>query len=308
MLDPEDSAFLIHLVAAAEAPQPDLTMLTLLAARLRADGGQMYRAGMCWSMGGSAPTVLPLPDLMAGLRLNRVYTGDELSANATGDQRALGLSMSDGSTAWLVLTRARTPFRAVDTARLTAYAPHLQQALHLSIRLAGVAAQEQVQALAARRMGVGLVQRSATGGRLQPDAVARDLLAGAGLSVLALARDWPQGAVTGGQIVTLAQGLDMLVLPAPQGVEQGQIGLLRSRDMPLASDAQFATALGITLAEARLARALAQGASLDDAALSLGLTRQTARFYSKQIFAKTGLSGQPALMRRIWTSALALAR
>ncbi len=304
MLDPEDSALLIALVAAAEGPDPEARFLSALAERLRADGGQLYSGGLCWTHSGPGSRLAPLPDVMTGLRMNRVYTGDELPAPPLGDLRALGLPMPDQRPAWFILTRARGPFRAIDTARLAAYAPHIQQNLHLASRLAGLAAQQRVQAKAARRMGVGLVQRDAQGGPLHLDLVAGDLLARAKLSVQDLTKLWPRRDTTQEVYRHLADGLDMLVMPTPDG----QIGLLRAHEMPLPDARQIAGALGVSLAEARLAQALAQGASLTDAALSLGLTTQTARFYSKQIFAKTGLSGQPALMRRIWTSALALAR
>lgn len=59
--------------------------------------------------------------------------------------------------------------------------------------------------------------------------------------------------------------------------------------------------------EARLAWAIAQGMSIAQAADALGLTLETARTYSKRIYAKTGSSGQPDLVRNILTSVLALA-
>lgn len=57
--------------------------------------------------------------------------------------------------------------------------------------------------------------------------------------------------------------------------------------------------LGLTLAEARLAHALARGLSLEDAASDGGITTGTARGYLKQIFAKTGRGRQSDLVRLI---------
>lgn len=57
--------------------------------------------------------------------------------------------------------------------------------------------------------------------------------------------------------------------------------------------------------EARLAAALAGGDRLADAAARLGLTIETARNYSKKIFAKTGTRGQPDLVRLILSHGLA---
>lgn len=306
MLDREDSTLLINLVAAAEMPRPEATFLTLLAARMRADGGQMFVGGTVWTLGASDPVPMALPDVMSGLRLNRVYTADELPAGTQDDLRALGVSQQDGRAAWLVLTRARGLFRAIDTARLTAYAPHLQQVLGMAGRFAVIAARERVQALAARRMGVGLVHWTSPSTVPMLDQVAHDLLATHQLTLADMVRLWPRGKITDCQIIRLAPTLDMLVLPVTGA--SGQTGLMRARNLPLPAAAIIASALGISLAEARLARTLADGSNLSEAAMDLGLTLQTARFYSKQIFAKTGLSGQPALMRRIWTSALAMAR
>jgi DNA-binding CsgD family transcriptional regulator len=308
MLDPEDSALLVDLIAAAETPQPEIAVLSVLSRRFQADGARIYRAGLCWSLGTNPPTQQPLPDVMTGLRLNRIYTAEELSQADMGDLRALGLALQDVGIVWLVLTRDKTPFRAIDSARLAAYAPHLKQSFDLSIHFAGLQAQQQLHALVARRIGVGVVQRDTNNGLFRPDAIARDLLIHADVSLSAIAQRWSQGGQASGDVISLAQQLDMLILPVQPNMRSSQIALLRNTDMPLPPDPQIAAALGITVAEARLARTLARGASLNDAALSLGLTVQTARFYSKQIFAKTGLSGQPALIRRIWTSALALSR
>lgn len=59
--------------------------------------------------------------------------------------------------------------------------------------------------------------------------------------------------------------------------------------------------------EAALAARLVEGDSLHDAADSVGLTRESARTYSKRIFAKTGTSGQTDLVRALLRSMAALA-
>ena len=63
----------------------------------------------------------------------------------------------------------------------------------------------------------------------------------------------------------------------------------------------------LTPAEARLAWSLAQGLSIAEAAEAHGLTVETARYYSKKIYAKTGARGQVDLVRNILTGVLALA-
>src|SRR3989344_759198 len=63
---------------------------------------------------------------------------------------------------------------------------------------------------------------------------------------------------------------------------------------------------GLLPSEARLAWLLAQATSIRDAAATLGLSEETARNYSKKIYAKTGASGHAELVRVIMTSVLAL--
>lgn len=56
---------------------------------------------------------------------------------------------------------------------------------------------------------------------------------------------------------------------------------------------------GLTAAEAALAAVLASGESLAEAAKTLRIGRETARFHLRNVFAKTGTRRQPALVRLI---------
>jgi DNA-binding CsgD family transcriptional regulator len=297
MLTLDDSQFLIHLMDAAQGAQPQQAVLSTLAQALQADGATLFADAMVWTRDGAAQA--GAPPWLAGLRPGRVYGADELDGRGplpAPHMRVLGLVLPDRARAWVVLTRARKPFQASDSARLSAYGPHIAQALGLAQRLAQARQVAQTHALAARRMGVGQVQRAADD-TLRPDAVANDLLAAHGVSLTQLAVLWPKAA----------QGL-IAVTPKLELLAQGDHALLRAQSHPLAPPETLAQALGLTLAEARFARALAMGETLTDAGRSLGLTEPTARFYSKQIYAKIGLSGQAALMRRVWGSAIALLR
>ena len=121
-----------------------------------------------------------------------------------------------------------------------------------------------------------------------PDATAARLLAEAGIS----APDVAPGALR-----ALPGGI------TAYGLTNNEILLRAARDLP--APARLAQALGLTLSEARLARTLGQGQSLPQASATLGLTRETGRSYAKQIYAKTGVSGQSGLVRLLWCSALA---
>lgn len=63
---------------------------------------------------------------------------------------------------------------------------------------------------------------------------------------------------------------------------------------------------GLTASEARLALAISQGLTIVEAAESLNLTAETARNYSKRIYAKTGTRGQSDLVRTILASVISL--
>ena len=82
--------------------------------------------------------------------------------------------------------------------------------------------------------------------------------------------------------------------------------IVYSRDKRAGSDF-LVDLFGLSPSEARLAWAIAQGMSISEAAADLGLTVETARNYSKKIYAKTGARGQAELVRNILTGVLALA-
>jgi DNA-binding CsgD family transcriptional regulator len=70
---------------------------------------------------------------------------------------------------------------------------------------------------------------------------------------------------------------------------------------------QLTDLFALSPSEARLAWSMAQGMSIAEAAKEHHLTLETARNYSKKIYAKTGARGQADLVRHILTSVLALA-
>jgi len=70
---------------------------------------------------------------------------------------------------------------------------------------------------------------------------------------------------------------------------------------------QLVELFGLLPSEARLAWAIAQGIPISEAAANLGITVETARNYSKKIYAKTGARGQAELVRIVLTSVLAIA-
>ena len=62
----------------------------------------------------------------------------------------------------------------------------------------------------------------------------------------------------------------------------------------------------ITPSEARFALKLAEGLTIAEAGVALGLTLETARNYSKQIYFKMDLRGQSDLIRYLQNSVIPL--
>jgi DNA-binding CsgD family transcriptional regulator len=300
VITPQDTEVLIAISQAGADGGNWPPMLRALATHLQAEQARFFIQAQVWSESGALST--PIPEIFAGLRLGRVYTGEELLdrapalAGAASDCRAIGLRLPQG-VGWLMLSRQRGEFRAVDSAALAALAPHLEQACKIAASTAHMAQRAAQAEDIARRMGVGCVEFDARGQPQPCDVVAAELLAQLPRSPT-LPRDLGQTA-----LLALSPDLEVLCHRAPDG---GGQGVLRATRQPLPPPQDIAALLHLSLSEARLVRALAQGASLSEAAQALGLTPQTARYYSKQVYAKLGLRGQPDLMRRVWTSALVL--
>jgi len=103
-------------------------------------------------------------------------------------------------------------------------------------------------------------------------------------------------------------GLDLLIVPlarrADTGVQAVRTMVYLSARAPAERDlsAALAALFGLRGAQARLAMLLAQGRTLAEAAAAIGITEQTARSYSKEIYAVTGTTRQGELIQRILTS------
>lgn len=103
-------------------------------------------------------------------------------------------------------------------------------------------------------------------------------------------------------LVTPAQRSDRIVGRSPLAV----IYVNGDRRSQADRCEQLVDLFGLLPSEARLAWLLGQAISIADSAKILGLTLDTARNYSKKIYAKTGASGHAELVRIIMTSVLAM--
>jgi DNA-binding CsgD family transcriptional regulator len=258
--------------------------------------------GARWLATPMEASPLQAPDWQR-FRPGRVYGLD-----AAGFGRTVRVDEPGGASAWIVIRRAARDFTAADGALLAGLAPHLAVALQTRAVLDRARRDGDVATLASHRGGIDWVGFGDDGRVLGEAGHADDASdrqrghAGIAPAVRACARSGRQ------QLVPLDrdEGAWMLLVPIdPLDVLASPparvVGLLRRAevDEDAARVTTLAAMFGLTPSEARLAVALAGGDSLADAATRLGLTIETARNYSKRVFAKTGTRGQADLVRTI---------
>lgn len=217
---------------------------------------------------------------------------------------------------------------------------HLQNAVRVARRLAGREAEGRATLDAIDSMEVGIVLLDEAGRVVQANRFAESLFAARdGLVVrngrlqAGFRKDGRQMDTAIRQLLALRQGAD---LPAP-----GYVQLRRRERRPLGviavplpvrartpfpvrqacvalivSDPELSPILpadwlhhryGLTGSETRLAQSLAEGLALREAADRLGLSYETARWYLKNVFHKTGTRRQPELVRLLLADRISLA-
>jgi DNA-binding CsgD family transcriptional regulator len=224
------------------------------------------------------------------------------------------------------------PFDADDKRALALILPHFTRAMQLHRRLVALDKARQVDAAALEALSLGVMVVTASGQLVYANAVATAVLRiGEGLTtrfgqlhaqdrakdgvlrqMINSATGTPQGVLNGG-----AGGV--LALPRPQGqpltllvcpMRPGAIGLLPGQPAAMifigSSDscatprqAVLASLWGLTPAEARLAAAVLTGDRLEACSQRLGISLNTAKTQLKQVYAKSGYSGQAELLRAV---------
>ena len=227
--------------------------------------------------------------------------------------------------AWLLLVREREDFTAAAVATLSAIAPLFAVALRARVERAEQALQTAMAHHALGVIGVGQLAFDRDGRIMAADPVAEAALPiaedpsgrpGRRLQVLpevarqvdeacAAIADGAEGAV---RVIAIDRhrGLFLLLhraelnLPMPSAVP-ALIGTVRLAPPAEARSiiAAIAALHGLSDREAALAYGLVRGESIVEAGTRLRLTPETARNYSKRIYAKTRTSGQADLVRLI---------
>lgn len=283
-------------------------------------------------------------DLLARgtMREGRVYAVDDLYGGAEaaallarfglGDLRVMRVGAQGGLDAWLILLGGRS-IGAAAGSLMSMLAPHVGAALRVHAAIEVERTRAQVSSDAFSRMNFGWVLIDERCRIVDADEQAQRVLersgmvrrAGHGRLMLSspaadreltqLVRAFSEHPDSLPRAINLSHDpwTDILVAPhrgvSPTGANRPVATVYLKGDRSSSADRydQLAALFRLTPSEARLAWSMAQGMTIAEAASEHGLTLETARNYSKKIYAKTGARGQADLVRHILTSVLALA-
>ena len=264
---------------------------------------------------------------------HRRYISQLLVPSGMRHMRMIRVVEEGGVSGWLTITRPQSDFSLGVDSLLADLAPFLRSAMRAHVALERERMGAAVATEAIRRMNFGWVTLDAEGRILDADYTGAELLAAS--ATLARGKD---GRLTARdpelrkEIVAAVTALlgnpqarpraivlsrepwrDLLLVASAQrmGTTQAAPAIVAYVHADNWSSADRCEQLGqlfdLAPSEARLALALSRGMSIPEAAGELGLTVESARTYSKRIYAKTGARGQADLVRFIHRSVLAIA-
>lgn len=231
------------------------------------------------------------------LRYERVYSQDDLP-DSDHVIRVVRTQAPDGSV-WLLLQKEREDFRAVDAALLSFLSPHLGTSAGIWSEFGRNSLDFQLKQRLTDSLDSDWIAFDQNGRTVDMGECAKQ-------HRIALDPDLIRQVVkTQSPRSTTSGDFDIHLTPFTADMTTAQspiacVALIRNPNPKTLPDVQTVTdTLDIAKAEARVAALLAQGHSLSESADRLGLTIETARNYTKRIFAQTGLKGQPDLVRRV---------
>ena len=275
---------------------------------------------------------------------NNTYYRDYGKANDVYHVMGADISTSDSGVLRLRITRGRQrpSFAEQDKALCNRILPHLRRSLHVHNLLGRSESLGNLYAEAVNRLSVATLVLDESGGVLQLNDVARELLEHAdGLKLVGsrLEANYPsdnrelhkliRDAVESKEMVRLRESREALSIARPSG--EVSLGVIvepipgaewaEGRGQPAVMvyirdavgksqvDNRVAKELfNFTPAETLLALQLANGLSLEEAAEELGIMRNTARAHLRAIFSKTGVRRQAELVRVMLNSVGSLGR
>ncbi len=314
---PTQEPAVVHVVASRAAQDPPIDFQRIAAMGLNPYGAM--RPGRVYAL----EEMLDHGDVA-----QRDQQRATLDAMGINFGRWLRVSAKGFADAWLLLVREREDFSAFASSLMSSIIPHFMAALQTFValteqRLSSAMANRQLE-----RIGVGQLAFDSDGRVIAADPLSESLLsflpepgamAGRRLQVrpdVAQAIEKACAELAGGpsdrrRLVRLDahHGLNMLLRPSdldlgkfvphPSVIGTIKIGV---REMPTGATQILSALYGLSHNEASLAHGLATGESISEAGRRLHLTSETARIYSKRIYAKTGTKGQVDLVRLIMAS------
>jgi len=315
---------LIHLFAGADWP-PEVTRL--FRERLRGSDPMPYhelREGRLYA----------LSDLLRSDEPDHEFYRTQLLApSGMTELRMMRFEEPGGVSGWITVARLEPEFGLREEALIVALAPFLRAALRAFVALERARMNASVANEAISRLNFGWITLDDNGAVLEADRHGAAMLDSAAMllrgrdgrltaraplvaaQIRAAVNDLVSDPASRPRAIVLSREpwLDMLLVPAnlreaPSGPAPALVAYVHSDSWSTADRCeQLGELFDLIPCEARLALALSRGMSIAEAAAELGLTIESARTYSKRIYAKTGARGQPDLLRYIHRSVLAIA-
>jgi len=265
--------------------------------------------------------------------LHEAYRQAVMAPSGMNAIRMMRVVETSGVSAWLTVTKRAADFRTSDDALLNDLAPHLRSVLRTFVALERERTNASLAGEAIQRLNFGWITLDAAGHVLEADAQGNYILATSATlrkdaqgflkltspkqerEIADIIKTLAHDSNARPHAITLSRDpwLDMLLVPANRNSASAKsvpaVVAYVHGDSSLSTDRceQLAQLFSLLPSEARLALALSRGMSITEAAAELGLTEQTARTYSKNIYAKMGARGQADLVRFVHRSVLKIA-
>lgn len=305
----DDSDILLTLYRSAQDSAPWAGFLRAVANRTVATAAHVVtqREGESPQSFGAGSVPLAQDALMR-MRYLRPYSGDDMAAAQRF--RAIRVRAEGGGDAWAIVVRQGDDFASATSALLSSLAPHIALAVAQFWRQErALAGQSAAQNLAAR-LGISWVLLGANGVAIAAsDFPPPGLLIGDKLRLPTPMQrqltqrilSYAEGQNAAPLVLNIATNQALLVPFSGQGAA-AILYVLTAKPTPEQAWPVLADIFALTPNEARFAAELAGGQSIAQAGTALGFTLETARHYSKQLYAKLGAAGQVEVVRRIENS------
>lgn len=271
--------------------------------------------------------------LPPGNPAGEAYVREVMAPSGMNAMRMMRVVEPGGASGWLTITRRKGTFTRAANSLLSELAPYLRSVLRSFLALEHERTNAVLAEEAIRRLDFGWIALDITARVLETDPQVEGILERSqalrigsdGRLLTSSARQSREIAATIKALAQQEQGrsraivlsrdpwLEVILVPADRTAHSAKsvpavIAYVHG-DSVLSADRceQLAQMFGLLPSESRLALALARGMNIVEAAGHLGLTQQTARTYSKKIYAKMGARGQADLVRFIHRSVLRIA-